>query len=1053
MKRDPLAPSRPITTGCLLACLGLAAILLPQPAQAQGEGVPGFSKTFSPATIGPGSVSTLTFTITNNDSVGVRGLEFVDTLPAGMVIASPANASTDCEGALIAPPGGTVISLIDGRVSANGSCTVSVDVTAAGPGAYANVSGDLTSDAGNSGAAEANLVVSEGLPGFSKSFEPAFVGIGQRSTLTFTIDNSANEGPRNNPSFTDILPIGMVIADPPNATTDCPNAVVDAVAGGNTISLSPQGFPASTIPAFSTCTVSVDVVASAVGVLHNISGELTSSIGFGAPTSSGKASASLRVSSGEISITKTFTDDPAPAGGTATLQFTITNNSRDGVAREIRFTDDLGAMFSGLAAVGLPLADPCGPGSSLKGTTVISLDGGTLAPGASCTFDVTLQLPAEMKAGTYINTTSSLRAVVGETEIEAAPASADLFVAPVPVLTKRFLDDPVVPGATARLEVTITNTSQTSSASNIAFDDPLPLGISGVSQFQANDVCGEGSTLTFTPGTNPPQAPSTPPTLSLSGGFLEPGQSCTFQVTVDIDPGAATSIAVNTTSPITANVNDTVVTGRPATDQIAIIAAPQLSKRFVDNPAAPGDTVRLEFTLSHSPEASVDALDISFEDNLDAMIPGLVAVGLPLTNVCGPGSAVAGTSTISLRGGSLKPGEVCVFTVNVAIPEQAALGVFTNTTGSVTAAIAGLKTASDPATADLQLTTLALEKRFLTDPVIPGETTTLQFTITNSGPVAATDIRFDDNLNGMIPGTVVASDNQSGICGPSSTLNTVGTNTLQLRGGSLAAESSCTFSVDVTIPASTPDGTYLNTTSSQFATVGNSPLALAPAADTLTVAVTLLDFSKAFLVGPVNPGGTTTLEFTITNLDSTSAATDIAFTDTLPSGLAMTGGTLTGICGAGSSVSGTTTITFAGGTLAAGASCTFSVPVEVSPNAGAGTLENVTGEVTGVIRNFAVRGEPASASLAVELPPPPGGPFGVNDVSRPGDGTTVLELNTVVGRRYCIEWSDDLITWTTVPTPIVGEVDPVTWIDAGPPELPTSGDMRFYRLREKTGEE
>ena len=601
------------------------------------------------------------------------------------------------------------------------------------------------------------------------------------------------------------------------------------------------------------------------------------------------------------------------------------------------------------------------------------------------------------------------------------------------------------------MEFTITNTSQTSTASGIAFNDPLPLGISGVAEFPATNFCGEGSTLTFTPATNPPPPSSaTPATLSMAGGFLDAGESCTFEVIVEIDQDASTGVAVNTTSPITATVDDSQVTGRPATAEIAIVAAPHLSKRFIDNPAAPGDKVRLEFTLSHPAEAGVGALDISFEDDLNAMIPGMAAVGLPISDICGPGSAVGGTSTISLRGGSLKPGETCVFTVDVVVPRETALGVFTNTTSPVNATIAGVKTSSGAATADLQLTTLTLEKRFVENSVIPGETATLEFKITNSGPVGATDIRFDDDLNGMIPGLVVTSADQSAICGPSSTLNGIsGGRTLQFRGGSLAATSSCTFSVEVMVPSSTPDGVYLNATSSEFAVVGGSQLALPPASDTLEVTSTRLDFAKGFLTSPVNPGGVTELEFTVTNLDPLSAATDIAFTDTLPSGLAMTGGTLADICGAGSEVSGTTTISFTGGTLPAGGSCTFTVPVELSSQATAGTLENITGEVTGTIRDLPVRGEPARASLTVELPPPPGGSFRINSVSRPGDGTTVLQLATVIGRRYCIEWSDDLITWTTVPTPVVGEANPVTWVDTVPP----STDKRFYRLREKAAED
>ena len=96
--------------------LSLAA---PQAALAQFETTPpGFSKTFSPPTIGPGSVSELTFTINNSDSpdAGASSLAFTDNLPAGVTLASPAFVSNTCDGTVTAPNGGTAIALVDGKV-------------------------------------------------------------------------------------------------------------------------------------------------------------------------------------------------------------------------------------------------------------------------------------------------------------------------------------------------------------------------------------------------------------------------------------------------------------------------------------------------------------------------------------------------------------------------------------------------------------------------------------------------------------------------------------------------------------------------------------------------------------------------------------------------------------------------------------------------------------------------------------------------------------------------------------------------------------------------
>lgn len=230
---------------------------------------PTFTKAFSPDTIGPGSTTTLTFTITNGDPSPVTDLAFTDTLPAGVTIATPASVSTDCPDAVVAA-GGSTISLSDGSLGAMSSCTISVNVTSSTIGTHTNTSGDLTSSAGNSGMASDDLMVVSTLPGFTKSFSPSTAPLGARSTLTFTIDNSANASSVTNLDFTDVLPTGLVIAEPSDASTGCGTAVIPptltAVPGTSVIILDADGtfaFPA--VAADATCTVTVDVVSTGGG--------------------------------------------------------------------------------------------------------------------------------------------------------------------------------------------------------------------------------------------------------------------------------------------------------------------------------------------------------------------------------------------------------------------------------------------------------------------------------------------------------------------------------------------------------------------------------------------------------------------------------------------------------------------------------------------------------------------------------------------------------------------------------------------------------------------
>ena len=159
-----------------------------------------------------------------------------------------------------------------------------------------------------------------------------------------------------------------------------------------------------------TFTVDLAVPADApVGTFVNTSGPLTATIG-GEAVEGNSAVDELIIMESPI-LTKEFIDDPAGAGGQATMQFTITNTSATAAATMIEFTDDLAAALPGLAATGLPLVDICGTGSSvtgLAGDSWLTFSGGTLEPagqpGESCTFDVVVDVPEGAPAGIYTNT-------------------------------------------------------------------------------------------------------------------------------------------------------------------------------------------------------------------------------------------------------------------------------------------------------------------------------------------------------------------------------------------------------------------------------------------------------------------------------------------------------------------------------------------------------------------------------------------------------------------------------------------------------------------------
>ncbi len=129
---------------------------------------PTLGKSFSPGTINAGGVSTLTITLSNANATPANlSGPLIDNLPNGVVVV-PGSVSTTCI-ETPAPLSGwfivdtdTVGLTAEGLIPANGSCTVTAQVTASVAGSYVNSlpAGALQTDHGNNAApATATLTV------------------------------------------------------------------------------------------------------------------------------------------------------------------------------------------------------------------------------------------------------------------------------------------------------------------------------------------------------------------------------------------------------------------------------------------------------------------------------------------------------------------------------------------------------------------------------------------------------------------------------------------------------------------------------------------------------------------------------------------------------------------------------------------------------------------------------------------------------------------------------------------------------------------------------
>lgn len=225
---------------------------------------PTFTKSFSPSTTSPNAPVTLRFTIINNSGIQLTGLSFTDSLPAGLLVATPPNFTNTCGGSFAPTSGAALITLSGGTLAANATCTVTVRVVAASVGTYTNPAVTLTSNqAPAAQSAPVSLTVNQvAPPTFTKSFSPSTAAPGTSVVVVFTITNNAPV-PLSGLNFIDVLPDGLRITPGAAAVTSntCggtltapPSAPGPPVVNSTTIVLQ-----SGTLAPNSSCVVSVPV--------------------------------------------------------------------------------------------------------------------------------------------------------------------------------------------------------------------------------------------------------------------------------------------------------------------------------------------------------------------------------------------------------------------------------------------------------------------------------------------------------------------------------------------------------------------------------------------------------------------------------------------------------------------------------------------------------------------------------------------------------------------------------------------------------------------------
>lgn len=930
MNARPSLPRRIFTS--FLFNFFLVPFMLSTAVRAQA---PSFTMSLSPETVGIGSCAELTFEVQNASATAVNDLAFTLNLPAGVILSNPANPVSDCGGVFVASDGGNTITLSGGSVNANATCFASVGVILLAEGPFDLISGDLTSDAGNSGIANASIGIPSTGPalGFTKSFSESPVRLGGQTTLIYTIQNQSQTDAEGI-SFSDDLSPGIVVASQPNILNNCTGSTLTAIAGSQTIN-----FSGATLAAGQTCVISVDVVGITAGRNISISGDISSRFSGGNPVSSGRACGALQViPSGDladISFSKSFVEGSVDPGGKGALVFTVTNNSQTETFTDIAFTDDLNAMLPGAVASDLPeeggfLVDAGfdGSGSSILDTSWDYLDQLQNENGRNDDYPIdgsgnewnTVNFnPSSSSIGPWVGGNAPFQAGV----IDAFPPGTPAVLGGIDAATN---GENLVTTYLFRNEFTLdaSDAGVSDWLLDYVFDDGAIVYINGTEVFRSAGM---------------PAGPVTTTTLSALG---EEASRSSSQVDLSgvLWPGSNT---------IAVELHQTTLDSSDAgfsLDLLPVSSSPTGGFSYADDAfEGTNDTGAANGSLNPTGGFSGGGIDVT------------VGGKNFFTGLFNPASSGGWSRTFTVN----EPGSIEVSVRYRLLVDETYEG---DEFGQALLEVDGVRYGNSANNSLAQLNGGAGVDQ---DSGWQVYTTNVLFTAgehtillgaynnkSNSG-TEVTQVFFDDIRIG-------SPVRPAAVCGPNSQI--VGSDVLSFSGGQLAPGQSCSFQVGVDVPVTAPFGNYENKTSLISTVVGGRTLVGFPATDTLNVVPVPPVFSSAFSPADIPLNGTSTLTFTINNQGSRIDATGVTFSGNLPEGMliAASPGASSTCGGVITAQAGSNNFSFSGGTIVAGQVCEVTIDVTGQ------TLGDLVCTSENLVSSL---GDSGTASTTLTVNPPP----------------------------------------------------------------------------------
>lgn len=562
-----------------------------------------------------------------------------------------------------------------------------------------------------------------------------------------------------------------------------------------------------------------------------------------------------------------------------------------------------------------------------------------------------------------------------------------------PNFTAAFSPTTIAPGATSTVTFTIANTEANNEPlSDVGFSVTLPTGMTVNTSPNASSTCNNAQ-ITATAGAG---------SITMAGVRL--GSNITCTLSVDVTSSTAGTHTMTTGTLSGSNSAGSHTFGTANADLTVSGSLPTLNLALSAATVNTGDIVTFTYTIDNTNNGS----NITFTDfshvfgnsgitpasttNFTHNCPLRVQFGFTF------GSVTLSETTLTVNDAEVNAGASCTISFDVVAPSTP--GEYALSTGALSSNAGTSGAASALLTVQNPISSSSVMAISFSSFASPGDSISLNFNLTNvDRDNDITGLGFTADLNAALSGLAATALPDSGFCGSGSTIS--GTSTVTVSSVSLASGASCSFSITVLVPANAAAGNYTMTTSTINMTRGTATTSTAASTNLRVQKAPTL--SMAFLTPSVTAGSNVTLRLTLTNTDTTNAASAISFavvTATELSGFFATTFPTAGFCGAGSTLSaynqssdvaGFQIASSAPASLTAGANCTFDVVMTVPSSAQPGTYSVSSTDGIGTVSGSELGISDASASFTVVAGPSLS--MGIRETSITPGGTINIDFS------------------------------------------------------------